>query len=146
MRSFCLHFHALRFVASFRTRNLQQNQILSPSFRTKLSNIRSYSHWWIHANSYHRVVSEMEHLFLLLTLRKYYDNKMSSPLESIDFYMMTTGSIFGPACLKFITQTKDCWVGIFLCCVLKNRNHKNFMPIMRLDNRSSEKFLLTAQL
>lgn len=103
-------------------------ELLSPSFRTKSSNIRNYLHWWIHANSYHTVVSEMEHLFPLLTLRKYYDNKMSSLLESIDFYMMTTGSIFRPACLKFITLTKDWWVRLFFCCVLRNWNHKSFVP------------------
>lgn len=31
LRSFCLHFHALRFVTSFRTRNLQQNSAKATS-------------------------------------------------------------------------------------------------------------------
>lgn len=32
LRSFCLHFHALRFITSFRTRNLQQNPAEATSF------------------------------------------------------------------------------------------------------------------
>jgi len=38
---------------------------------------------------------------------------MLSPWESVDFQMMTTGFIFGPARLKFITLTKDWWVVFF---------------------------------
>lgn len=88
----------------------------------------------------------MEHLFPLLTLRKYNDNKMSSPLESIDFHMMTTGSIFGPARLKFITLTKDWWVGFFSCRVLRNCGVIKALYHVRLGNRSPAKFLLTVQL
>lgn len=91
------------------------------------------------------MVSEIERLFPLLTLRKYYDNKMLSPLEAVDFYMMTTGSIFGPAGLKFIMPTKDWWVGFF-CRVLRNCGVLKSSCHVRWDNRNYAKFLLTVQL
>lgn len=65
-------------------------------------------------NTYHTVASEMKHLFSILTLRKYYGNKVSSSLESVVIYMMTTEYIFGPAHLKFIIQTEGWWIGFFI--------------------------------